>query len=92
MPRISFDYPALDTWYEATGEGASKWDICTKCFRIDSRQLIGKLRGPYNGEPSPEPSEPLSHYDIGEENPSLHEGEDCHCDCCDKKLMLGRNY
>ena len=59
MPRISFDYPALDTWYEATGEGASKWDICTKCFQVDSRQLISTLRGPYNGEPFPLPSEHL---------------------------------
>lgn len=91
MPRISFDYPALQTWYESTGEGSSKWDVCKKCDQINSRQLIENLKGPYNGEPSPLPSEALSHYDIGEENPALYEGEMVLCECCGKKLSLS-NY
>jgi hypothetical protein len=94
MPRISFDYPSVNEWSETTGNGSSTFDICTKCFQIDSHQLIIKLGGPYNGEPNPLQSEPLSHHDIGEDNPSLHEDEpdDVYCNCCNNKLVIGRNY
>jgi len=91
MPRISFDYPAVGAWSESTGNGSSTWDVCKKCFQIDPAQLISKLGGPYNGEPSPSTSEPLFCHDIGEGNPSLYEGETVFCECCDKRLTLS-NY
>ena len=92
MPRIAFDCDSSDKWYEETGEGTSTFDVCTRCFQFDSKVLLKKLGGLYQGEPQPSDDEELTHDDIGVDNPSLHEGEDVFCECCDRQLYINHNY
>jgi hypothetical protein len=92
MPRIQFNCESSDKWYEETGEGTSTFDICNKCLQVDSKVLLIKLGGLYNGEPQPSDDEQLTHDDIGVNNPSLHEGEDVFCECCDSQLYINHNY
>jgi hypothetical protein len=91
MPRISFDYPEADKWYEETDEGTSTFDICNECMCLDSAFIYSEVGGTYQGDPPPSDMDSLSHIDIGVGNPSLYDGEEMDCECCNQPLTT-RNY
>lgn len=94
MPRIYFDCESTTKWYEEFGEGSSTFDVCNKCFKLDSRVLLSKLGGLYQGEPQPSQDEELMHDDTCVGNPRLYdEGEDdVFCECCGRQLIVDHNY
>ena len=92
MPRIAFNCESSDKWYDETGEGTSTFDICNRCFKLNSKVVLEKVGPLYNGEPNPSDDEELTHDDIGVGNPSLYEGEDVFCECCSRQLIVDHNY
>lgn len=92
MPRIQFNCESSDKWYDETGEGTSTFDICNRCFKLDSRVVLKKVGPLYQGEPQPSDDEELTHDDICVGNPYLYEGEDVFCECCGRQLIVDYNY
>ena len=94
MPRIAFNCESSTKWYEECGEGSSTFDVCNKCFKLDSRTLLSRVGPLYQGEPQPSPGEELAHDDICVGNPRLYDEDedDVFCECCDRRLIADVNY
>lgn len=54
MPRISFDHPIIDDWFEREEQGTSTFDVCNDCVNDgDTAETLGFTDEGYNGDPIP---------------------------------------
>ena len=90
MPRIAFEHPLIDEWYDKEDSGTSTFDVCKSCFSENSghtADTLGLTDEGYNGDPIPPDAIP---HDTGSEPWDI---EDCGytCDICDCELN-DKNY
>ena len=88
MPRISFEHPLIDQWYERTGEGTSTFDVCTKCSpKLKTVKDFTRKPKPYCGDPIPADATVI---ETGSECPDIEESN-AKCLNCGCKLTE-KNY
>lgn len=87
MPRIEFNHPEIEKWWEETQHSTSTFDLCRECFGWAKTALELNLDGVGdNGDPIPEDAtfaevDGLWDFDC----------LDYTCDSCQKPLNAG-NY
>ena len=97
MPRICFEHPEIDKWYEKEQEGTSTFDVCNHCISMEGElaEDIGLENHGYNGDPIP--ADAVSVVIEGLEDERLEE-LDHHglpmsmCASCDEYLTVDNYY
>ena len=100
MPRICFEHPEIDAWYEKEQEGTSTFDVCNQCcsYEGETAEDIGLEDQGYNDDPIPGDATcqiidgPLDYYpeelqDLDRDGSPLH-----YCASCEVGLTEENYY